>query len=188
MKKRKKMLLFILPLCFLSWNGKTFLGAKQASVSLGCGKILNANTVVEDEKEDIDALFDSSIEKADAAIESCFDYEKTNIGKEYINFYADGDAQLQPYHQEMKERMSFFSEYTKDAQIYLEEYGESVPCFSNLNTIFSSEMNVENGDLVVTEDFICDQGMIDFIAYEKISNKKKENHSFYGLPYRLDKD
>ncbi len=27
-----------------------------------------------------------------------------------------------------------------------------------------------------------------FHAYKKISNKKMENHSFYGLPYRLDKD
>ncbi len=164
MKKRKKMLFFILPLCFLSWNGKTFLGVKQASLSLGCRKVLNASVLVDDEKEDIDTFFDSSIEKADAAIESCFDYEKTNIGKEYINFYADGDAQLQPYHQEMKDKFSFFSEYAKEAQTYLEEYGKSVPCFSNLNTIFSSEMNVENGDLEASEDFICDQGMIDFVT------------------------
>ncbi len=164
MKKGKKMLFFILPVCFLSWNGRTFLGVKQASLSLGCRKVLNANVIVDDEKEDIDVLFDSSIEKADAAIESCFDYEKTNIGKEYINFYADGDAGLQLYNQEMKERFSFFSEYAKEAQTYLEEYSSEAICFSNLNTIFSSEMNIENGDLEASEDFICDQGMIDFVT------------------------
>lgn len=267
MKKGKKMLFFILPLCFLSWNGKTFLGVKQASLSLGCRKVLNASVPVDDEKEDIDALFDSSIEKADAAIESCFDYEKTNIGKEYINFYADGDTQLQFYHQEMKERFSFFSEYAKEAQTYLEEYRSEAICFSNLNTIFSSEMNVENGELEASVDFICGKGnKEDFLeaglnieyayvelesmtekeaenlmrnnsedcfyhnvytpkrsrakrvmknafpgctvhddatkehgtgwffhhfhayAIEKNVKKKKANHSFYGLPYRLDKD
>ncbi len=164
MKKGKKILLIVLPLCFLSWNGRTFLGTKQASISMEHRKVLNANTILEDEKADVDELFDSSIEKADEAIESYLIYEKANIGKEYINFYADGDSRLLSYHQEMKERFSFFSEYIKEAQTYLEEYSEDVACFSNLNYIFSSDMNVEKGELKATEDFICDQGMIDFVT------------------------
>lgn len=165
MKVSKVLICLIgMPSFFLSSNGRTILGIELELQKKCVLQSCSDSKVDESNEAEIEETFEAAQEKADSAIEGLFDYALVNKDKEYINFITEGSAPLEDRNDSFVFSMQSFQDRFSEAVKYSEEYEETDESFQNLRVLCDSGFSADESVISYHEDFVCDQGMVDFLT------------------------
>ena len=165
MKLSKLAILLIgLPSFLFSVNGRSWLGIESDLILRETRNAFCQRTAESDADSETDEVFEESIEDASSFIDNQFDLKLLNQDKEYINFLVEGEGAFSDYKNSFEASRNIYTENFQETEKEIEEYVSLDSCFSNLYRLYDNNFSVEPGDLEYNQDFVCDQGRVDFLS------------------------
>lgn len=163
MNYRKVILLIgILFTHFVSFNGRTWLGIKQ--------DLAKADFETEDifqlrkSEQDVSQTFDESLNRATDILDGLFNFEQFNVNNQYVNTFVHGNTAL---NKEKETCIGFLNEFSKrnpEVKDTISKYRDLDSSFANLESLYQNKFRDESIQFKYEIDFVCDQGMVDFIT------------------------